>query len=341
MIFFGIKFMNLEKRNFDYLDAEKKIIKVDFAARKIKNHENCEKKEIQVSYKYGYNNTLTWRPSSMAVSSNKIYTAAWKGDIDSYDINNKSNEFVSFGPDSGTIFFSNQGKYCAEKFNENLKINLRRLDNLEIIFSWEAPSDYVINMVVFSPDDKYLAISNYGTGQQKMISNWIEILDLDNQRTIYQKHEARKVIDEMLFVPDQAKFISLSNVNKTISEINLASKEIDKIICFNDKIWSMALSPDNKILLTGLTDGSIEVQKWPSMKIIKKIPAQADTAGKIIYAPDGRFFASWSLNDETTLWDAHDFQKIKTWNGKTNFIFHQKEILLSDSTGNIEVWGMD
>ena len=106
-----------------------------------------------------------------------------------------------------------------------------------------------------------------------------------------------------------------------------------------DWIRQVDISPNNKYVLSGSNDGSFIVWDLASGELIKKV---AISKGKIIkngiipelnretvnalsavaYSPDGKFFATGSVDNIIRIWDANTFKLLHTLEGHHNSVFN-------------------
>jgi WD40 repeat protein len=88
----------------------------------------------------------------------------------------------------------------------------------------------------------------------------------------------------------------------------LSSLQPRVVIPHGDKIeaWAAAYSPDGKILITGASSGPLsrwDASRFPGLSV-RPLAGKSSGANKIVFAPDGKTFATANWDRTVRLWDA-------------------------------------
>ncbi len=90
---------------------------------------------------------------------------------------------------------------------------------------------------------------------------------------------------------------------------DIATRKNIVTLTTDNSVYSVAFSPDNKILAYGHW-GRIEFFDIPSNKVLQEIPAHKDNVTALAFSPDGKILASGSSDWIIKLWDVASKNKI-------------------------------
>ena len=111
-----------------------------------------------------------------------------------------------------------------------------------------------------------------------------------------------------------------------------------------DNVYSVAFSPDGKILASGSLDNTIKLWDVQTGAGIKTLQGHGDRVYSVAFSPDGKILASGSLDNTIKLWDVQTGVCIKTLQGHGYSVysvafFPDGKILASGSLDNtIKLW---
>ncbi len=131
--------------------------------------------------------------------------------------------------------------------------------------------------------------------------------------------------------------VSLHNTNFAFS--NLEKSTFAEVL---GGIYSIALSSDGSLLLTGGDDG--EIRLWDFEKARQYLSWSTFWIFSVAFSPDNKIVASGTADGTIGLWDAKTGQSLKILQGHTNLIFSiafspDGKILVSGSTdGTVRLW---
>lgn len=125
---------------------------------------------------------------------------------------------------------------------------------------------------------------------------------------------------------------------------------IDILEAHEDKIWSIAFSPDDRLLASASSDGTIKLWEVETKKCIATLKDHTDQVHSVVFSPNGKFIISSGNDTAINLWDVKQGQLLKTfpkrhdhwiwsvaWNPQYPLIAsgsHDEILILWDTEGN-------
>jgi WD40 repeat protein len=180
--------------------------------------------------------------------------------------------------------------------------------------------------IAFSPDGKMLALQGYTPRRpQGEESSTIQFLDAKSGLELRQIKGDRRS-EPLTWSPDGTKF---ANICGTKGNLNVYDAKSGAQVHTQADCSSYAWAPDNKRLMLGTSDGTIDlwdVVTWRPMNSFVgysgwlKLPECTHRArgvvGQIACSPDGKTFAT-EFNGEIKLWNATSCKLIRSLYGKS------------------------
>src|SRR5262249_1257371 len=89
----------------------------------------------------------------------------------------------------------------------------------------------------------------------------------------------------------------------------------------NEKVYSVAFSPDGKALASAAFDGNVKLWDWPAGKEQRTIPAHpSKQVYCVAFAPDSKTLATSSDDQSIRLWNVADGKMIREIKGHTGIV---------------------
>jgi WD40 repeat protein len=85
-------------------------------------------------------------------------------------------------------------------------------------------------------------------------------------------------------------------------------------------VYSVAFSPDGKLLATGGFDNTIKLWDWPSGKELHTLKGHTDQVYSVAFSPDGNLLASGSKDKTIRLWDPKDGKFVRELKGHGDIV---------------------
>ena len=131
---------------------------------------------------------------------------------------------------------------------------------------------------------------------------------------------------------------------------SLTGKEVNKIEVQNS-VFSLALSPDGKHILTGEFSGvdddhEIVMRGMTNGKMIRRFKGHKDIISALAFSSDGKFILSGSYDQNIILWEAGSGKKIKMFAGHSglinslDFSLNSENFISTSMDGTLRLWDM-
>src|SRR5205807_2659745 len=84
-----------------------------------------------------------------------------------------------------------------------------------------------------------------------------------------------------------------------------------------DHVYALAISPDNKLLVSGGGDHAVRLWRLPSGRLVQSLDGHISASSSLVISPDGQWFASasgggWGLDHTVRLWRLNPCQPLQT-----------------------------
>ena len=130
----------------------------------------------------------------------------------------------------------------------------------------------------------------------------------------------------------------------------LTGREVNKIKV-QHSVFSVALSPDGKHMLTGEFSGSdddheIVMREITNGKIIRRFKGHKDIISALAFSADGKLILSGSYDQKIILWEAGSGKKIKIFAGHSglinslDFSFNAVNFISTSMDGTLRLWDL-
>jgi WD40 repeat protein len=88
-------------------------------------------------------------------------------------------------------------------------------------------------------------------------------------------------------------------------------------------VWSVAFSPDGRLLASGSEDHTIKLWEVASGSLVRTLSGHTDHVFSVAFSPDGRLLASGAAWPDNTikLWEVATGSFVRTLTGHTNSVY--------------------
>ncbi|WP_347157890.1 WD40 repeat domain-containing protein [Pontibacter chitinilyticus] len=193
------------------------------------------------------------------------------------------------------------------------------------------------------PDQVYVALGNGSVcvlhGQTFELQTIIRKTDQSARCLAYNKYSNE---------------LAVGYSDNTVRVFDVASRTVKHTLeAHTNSVFTIAYSPDGKLLLTGGRDAHLWVwQVEDGYKERGYQIAHMYTINHITYSPDGRYFATCSMDKSIKLWDAETFKLLKvidkvrnaSHGTSVNKLFwsaHQNQLVSCSDDRTISVWDIN
>jgi RNA polymerase sigma factor (sigma-70 family) len=237
--------------------------------------------------------------------------------------------------DTGKMTYESRGIHLYECNTGKKTGELMPSNRLQMIFS-----------LAFSPDGKTLASAGRGAT--------IQFWDPAKGKEIVRGGEGNEMwVEAVAFSPDGKTVASAGRDNtitlweagtgKFIRRIAGAAPRARPGALFNEKVWSLAFSPDGKTLAAGSGDTSIYLWDPATGQQISRLDGHKHWVRSVAFSPDGKSLASGSQDKTVRLWDLGTGKSIRQFDGHSDGVRYvafsrDGNTLASNSEHGILLW---
>lgn len=163
--------------------------------------------------------------------------------------------------------------------------------------------------------------------------NGIEVWDIHTQKCLNSFEKVKQTVDVSILSNNEHKLAVSSGYDVRLWDthtqneyvtleipMNLIEK-MSQILRFKFySIYSLALSPDGKILAVGTSEKRIHIWDITSRSIIKTLQDQKYVSSQLVFSPDCKLLASGDTKGLIHLWEVPSYKHVATYDGYKNSI---------------------
>ena len=177
------------------------------------------------------------------------------------------------------------------------------------------PRDSVFAMA-YSPNAKLIAIARVGT---------VELVSTDTLTVVRKLSGHHGSHNSVTFSPDGSEVFAVSGENSLYGEVRQWKVADGSLIRtfqgHKDILYSVAVSPDGKILATGSYDQQIKLWDTSNGKEIKTLQGHNGCVYGLAFRPDGKILASASGDRTVKLWNVAKGERTDTLSQPTKEVY--------------------
>lgn len=217
-----------------------------------------------------------------------------------------------------TVVFSPDGKWVATGGFDQRAV-VYDIEKGETVYQF-AVDENVANALAFSPDGKWLAMGSY--------DSTVVLWNMATGQSDARLETGLNIIEVLRFTADGAGLLvaGAGNEHDMILLNPTTGDPIRAFVAGNELIFSVAFSPNERLLLAGLADGSLLLfdattgQRVGNPFVGHDSGGFLDAVSAVAFSPDGQLALSGSSDDTLILWDIASGQAIRRFRG------HQSQV---------------
>jgi len=165
-----------------------------------------------------------------------------------------------------------------------------------------------VNSLAYAARQKVLAVARYGE---------VELRSVETHEPIRTLTGHRGNVNAVVFSADGSQLFAAGGDAGLVGEVRqwrIADGLLVRVIeGHKDAIYSLALSPDGKVLATGSYDQKIKLWDVASGKEIRTLSGHNGAVFGLAFRPDGKILASASADRTVKLWDVATGERRETF----------------------------
>ena len=198
--------------------------------------------------------------------------------------------------------------------------------------------------VVFSPDGQILA-SGLDQGSNIRLWNWRtgEIIRIPEDPNSFKMGFDNFKSQPIALSPDGQNFFARSSSGSASQLWNVSTGKLIRRFDAKSSINDVAISPDGKILATGIRDNAIKLWNVSTGQLIHTLTGHAGEVHSVAFSPDGKTLASASQDGTIKLWDVSTGKLTSTFTQTQRvwsvaFSPDGKTLASASQDGTIKIW---
>jgi WD40 repeat protein len=211
-----------------------------------------------------------------------------------------------------------------------------------LVFGGGSPTGYWLNRVAFTPD-----------GRQAVATGGAVILyDLSTGQEVSRTLELQYARCGLALTHDGRYFVTGHQHDRVVrmGEVR-TDKEVRTFEGHTDGVYAVALSPDDKRLVTGSNDRTLRLWDVKTGRELRRFPGVTDMVRSADFSPDGRRVVSGHYGPGSRylvrLWDADAGREVRSFQGHTRdvtavlFTPDGKSIVSAGMDGAVILWDVE
>ena len=218
-----------------------------------------------------------------------------------------------------TTAFSPDGTKLFSAGLNDPRVIIWDVETGKLLHELKSHTDWVYKLAV-SPDGRWLAsaLNNVSATGDYDIRLW----EVATGKLIRRLATGGGWVCSMVFSSDSSRLIAVGDPRdgNNRGEVRLwdiaTGKELRTFTGHHGGAWSVAITPDGRMLATGGEDKTVRLWEIASGAERGHITGHKDSVLYVDFAPDGRLLAAASYDAPVYLWDVYASQKTKTAEGE-------------------------